>query len=496
MFRSGSLARRRVHCIQKLALTHLQLPQKLSFILCEEASRKQALATLHPGQRGRAQLPQVILSKIFEYSEENITLLAVGGETNITIWDVSNTNNNNSNISFPVYGILEVGCPTLCFSTLPSKQNGKRFVSGNRDGIVRIWTFTEHDPHYKMTSSSGREENMTSIGGVSVIVNVGNDRFASSSGGGSGIINIWSNKTTTAIEATPSSSSSSSSTSSETKTDIADTARRELSLLKTLHGHATGVRCMLCFQSVTSGIHFIVSGALGKDICVFNSDSGKCVIKLLGHRGPITKLCMADATTLVSLSTDKRIRFWSIEDDYMAAVGSPVLWNEGGGFTLLRAAPSNSEMKWRNQLFVGNNNGICALQWSVSSKVNGTHKSRSHLPVSSRWQVKLLKISKHSFQSRSSPSSILPLFDVNKRNCGLLVGSSDGGVYYSTDMYTNILESKPHTGRVIAITKITDSVYAAGSSDGTTSIIELSSGANPLRCKLLHIPTIEHIDLT
>jgi hypothetical protein len=41
---------------------------------------------------------------------------------------------------------------------------------------------------------------------------------------------------------------------------------------------------------------------------------------------------MADATTLVSSSTDKRIRFWSIEDDYMAAVGSPVLWNDGGIF--------------------------------------------------------------------------------------------------------------------------------------------------------------------
>ena len=491
MFRSGSLARRRVHCIQKLALTHLQLPQKLSFILCEEASRKQALASLHPGQRGRAQLPQVILSKIFEYSEENITLLAVGGETNITIWDVSTANNNNSNISFPVYGILEVGCPTLCFSTLPSKQNGKRFVSGNRDGIVRIWTFTEHNPHYKMTSSSGREENMTSIGGVSVIVNIGNDRFASSSGGGSGIINIWSNKTTTAIEATP--SSSSSSTSSETKTDIADKVKTELSLLKTLHGHATGVRCMLCFQSVTSGIHFIVSGALGKDICVFNSDSGKCVIKLLGHRGPITKLCMADATTLVSLSSDKRIRFWSIEDDYMAAVGSPVLWNEGGGFTLLRAAPSNSEMKWRNQLFVGNNNGICALQWSVSLKVNGTHKSRSHLPVGSRWQVKLLQISNNQGKFQSSLSSMLPLFDVNKRNCGILIGSSNGSIYYSKKMFFS--GSQPHRGRVVAITQITDAVFAAGSSDGTTSVLELSSGGG-LRCKLLHIPTIEHIDLT
>ena len=491
MFRSGSLARRRVHCIQKLSLTHLQLPQKLSFILCEEASRKEALATVHPGQRGRAQLPQVILSKIFEHSEENITLLAVGGETNITIWDVSTANNNNSNISFPVYGILEVGCPTLCFSTLPSKQNGKRFVSGNRDGIVRIWTFTEHNPHYKMTSSSGREENMTSIGGVSVIVSIGNDRFASSSGGGSGIINIWSNKTTTAIEATP--SSSSSSTSSETKTDIADKVKTELSLLKTLHGHATGVRCMLCFQSVTSGIHFIVSGALGKDICVFNSDSGKCVIKLLGHRGPITKLCMADATTLVSLSTDKRIRFWSIEDDYMAAVGSPVLWNEGGGFTLLRAAPSNSEMKWRNQLFVGNNNGICALQWSVSLKVNGTHKSRSHLPVGSRWQVKLLQISNNQGKFQSSLSSMLPLFDVNKRNCGILIGSSNGSIYYSKKMFFSGLQ--PHRGRVVAITQITDFVFAAGSSDGTTSILELSSGGG-LRCKLLHIPTIEHIDLT
>ena len=625
MLHSGSS---RVHCIQTLKFKHLQLARKLSFIACVNASRKIALTKIRPGQRGRAPLARVLISKIFDYSEANVTLLLVGGETNITIWDLSNAL-HNANYLFPVYGVLEIGSPTLCFLTLPGKSKGKRFVSGNRDGTVRIWKFTDNSPHYRAISDSAHldeqipinvtaswsnrttmattttslstsssssstmastasKTSVVSIGGVNNLCRVGNrlassssgSRFASSSGGGQGLINIWSYKTITVkpkapsilsetseiktdsahsnrdtatttattvaaalLSASPFSSSSSLSlTSHKTKADtthsdhvtttpatttpatttpatvgsnvFGQTITEVMSLVKTLRGHTSGVTCMLCFKSVTSGIDFIVSGALGHDICIFDSDSGTCVARFFGHRGPIIKLCMANDTTLASLSTgsDRRIRFWSMEDNYMAAIGRPVSatteehagdlrhpYALKDGFALMCAAPTNSSGLpglRNNQLFVGDGDGfVVELKWGVSSDGAGTHKSRRHLPVDSRWNVGLFLLSTR--QDHQPVSSILPIFDIQNKYCGMLLGSSEGHVTSTNhverqNQFYKYQKKKPHRGPVIGITHIMGSVFAAGSLDGTTSLIRINGDGSMctslLRNLFLRIP--------
>jgi WD40 repeat protein len=88
---------------------------------------------------------------------------------------------------------------------------------------------------------------------------------------------------------------------------------------KTLIGHTSFINCVIVLSDGSSSYCFvdraerIVSGSSDNKLKIWNAQTGKCDITLIGHTDAITKIAELPDGRIVSGSADKTLRIWNLK---------------------------------------------------------------------------------------------------------------------------------------------------------------------------------------